>query len=96
MIRLLAAITSLVLVVLAGVARAEDVAAHSLSHRPFRAGVLRLNPNIDGQKPLASSDGSGWLLANDHLIGVFDDHWVGAYSPQNHDFSWWFLFKEKL
>lgn len=52
------------------------------SNRPFRAGFIKLAPDLDAQKPLASVDYGGWVFHEGHLIGALDqDHLVALSLP---------------
>lgn len=57
--------------------------------RPFRTGIVKMNPDLDAVKPLGAIDESGWSLANNLLIGAVDSEWVGAYELKSKKFVWW-------
>lgn len=62
--------------------------------RPFRAGLLKLDPVLDAIKPVAPYDASGWVVASDLLIGAINDQWVAAISTKTGRVVWWFETKE--
>lgn len=62
--------------------------------RPFRAGLLKLDPVLDAIKPVAPYDAAGWAIASDLLIGAVNDQWVAAISTKTGRVVWWFETKE--
>lgn len=59
------------------------------TQRPFRYGVLRLDPQLDRQKPLAMAETAGWATNSGLLIGAFDRRWVGGLSLATGKVAWW-------
>ena len=57
--------------------------------QPFKLGVLLMNPQLDAKKPIASKNWGGYVLAEDLLIGAYDDQWLGAYSMKTNSYKWW-------
>ena len=77
-------------------AHAADVAETIKPVRPFRLGVYRMNPDLDGQKPLAYADSSGYVLMGDTLIGSYDKHFISAWNFKNHKRTWWIAIDGEL
>lgn len=68
-----------------------DIVGQSLrgEPRPFRAGIMRLNQRLDKEKTLGLSDGVGWTLSGDLLIGAPDSTSIAAFSSQSLTPVWW-------
>lgn len=64
--------------------------------RPLRAGMIKLDPELDAIKPIAPYDASGWVMASDLLIGAINDKWVAAVSTKTKRVVWWLETKESL
>lgn len=56
--------------------------------RPFRAGIVKLNPELDEIKPLAAQDPGGWAVSDQHLIGAIDHRWLAAFSLSGYQPQW--------
>jgi outer membrane protein assembly factor BamB len=63
--------------------------AQSQQQRPFRLGVMRMNPELDEIKPLAASDNGGFVIRGDIIIGSFDSKNIRAYNMTNRKTLWW-------
>ena len=57
--------------------------------RPFRAGLLRLNPLLDQEKTLGISDGVGWATVGETLIGAPDGKSIAAIRVPTGVPVWW-------
>ena len=79
------------LTMFSGRTEAGDLVTASLhgDPRPFRAGIMRLNPQLDAEKTLGLSDGVGWTVSGDLLIGAPDGKSVAAFSLQGLTPVWW-------
>jgi outer membrane protein assembly factor BamB len=64
--------------------------------RPFRTGMIKLDPVLDAQKPIGAIDESGWTMATDVLIGSVDPEWVSAYHLKSKKFTWWLKIPESM
>ena len=62
----------------------------------FRAGIIKMDPEIDRVKPLAPIDEAGWVYSSGMMIGAVDKKWVGAYSLKRRKFEWWYKLEEPL
>lgn len=64
-------------------------AAPARDGRPYRLGVMPLNPLNEKQKPLAMIDTAGFVINSGVLVGGFDDAWVGGLSLETQRVLWW-------
>ncbi|WP_176737034.1 outer membrane protein assembly factor BamB family protein [Oligoflexus tunisiensis] len=64
--------------------------------RPFRTGMIKMDPLLDAQKPIGEIHESGWTMATDVLIGSVDPEWVGAYHLKSGSFTWWLKIPESM
>lgn len=57
--------------------------------RPFRAGLVKLNEEIDEVKPVGAIDTSSWVLSGDTLVGAVDQKWLMGISLKERKIIWW-------
>ena len=60
-----------------------------LQARPFRMGVILMNPDLDRVKPLAQSDNGGFAMRGDVLIGGYNADTIRAYNIETRKNLWW-------
>lgn len=56
--------------------------------KPFRSFFLKLDPNLDQQKPLAAADFGGMVTVSDLIIGAYSEQWLGGFSFKAGDQKW--------
>jgi outer membrane protein assembly factor BamB len=61
----------------------------SQSKRPFRAGLFRMNPELDQEKAVAAADNGGFLIRGDVMIGGYNAEQVRAYNMVTRKNLWW-------
>ena len=57
--------------------------------KPLKAGIIKINPEIDEVKPVAVAEDGGWAIASDVLVGPVNDQWVAGISLKNGQTLWW-------
>ncbi|SMF55001.1 PQQ-binding-like beta-propeller repeat protein [Pseudobacteriovorax antillogorgiicola] len=57
--------------------------------RPYRAGMISLNRDLDQQKPLGVAEEGGWVVVDDLLIGSAYSGWLQATSLKTKANAWW-------
>ena len=50
--------------------------------------VIKLNPQLDQQKPLAPFDKSGWTIVDGMLVGAVDKQWLISKKLENSSLNW--------
>ncbi len=56
--------------------------------RPFRAGLMKLNPELDEAKPLAAIDEAGWVTFERQLIGSPHPRWLMSIAVDTEKAKW--------
>ncbi len=64
--------------------------------RPLRAGMIKLAPGIDKEKPIGGADFAGATVFGDTAILNFEDGWVGAINLHTRKLVWSFQSKAGL
>jgi outer membrane protein assembly factor BamB len=75
---------------------AKESQANPRLGRPFRIGMIKMNPDLDKIKPLAESDNGGFVIRGDVIIGSFDQNYVRAYNKETKKNVWWFKTEGEL
>lgn len=57
--------------------------------RPFRLGVIKINPKLDQVKPLELQDLSSWSYSNSYFFGSYNKEWFGAFAEKDQSPRWW-------
>ena len=57
--------------------------------KPFRAGMIQLNKELDRVKPLGAVDEGGWVVSGNILVGSSYSDWVQGVSLKNKETVWW-------
>jgi outer membrane protein assembly factor BamB len=58
--------------------------------RPYRVGMVKMNPEKDQTKPLAPMDDAGWVLVNRLMVGAPSADWLGGFTLETFEPRWWF------
>lgn len=61
--------------------------APNCATKPVR--VIKLNPELDQQKPLAPFDKSGWVIVDRMLVGAVDQQWLLSKNLETSSLNWW-------
>lgn len=62
--------------------------------QPVRA--IKLNPELDKQKPLAPFDKSGWIIVDRMLVGAVDSQWLVSKNIETSSVNWWIKLSSAL
>lgn len=64
--------------------------------KPFRAGIVKLSPERDAEKTLATNEWAGWIQYRDDMIGGYDDFWLTSYQLKSKRHRWWYNLTKPL
>ena len=64
--------------------------------RPFRAGIIKVNPEFDAIKPLASIDEAGWVQIDGDLVGSPSSDSLARLVPRSNESRWWHKLKSPV
>lgn len=86
---MLGRITLWTILALSTIGRFSGIAQAYGSNRPLRVGMLKMDRELDGQKPLSTIQPGGWIIQqNKTLIGAINDEWIVAFDSDTRSVRW--------